>query len=115
MVRVFVGLGVVSEADAPTLLTVATGQGKGKGRTLCDCGALSAAVLVISAVFVPRVGKPKRMYRVTGTFSKRFRDAFGSPTCRELRKQCAHDCRAITCRTAAMLAEFITQHARKYS
>jgi len=108
LVRVFERFGLMENMDTNTLLTLASGFGKGIGKTYADCGALSGSILVINAIFVPERKTGKRMYKITGEFSKRFIKEFGSVNCAELRIV-SKDCEERTRRTAEILAQFLLE------
>ncbi len=109
LVRVFSQLGVVRDVDLDTFHLLASGFGKGMGRTRGNCGALTGAVLVINAVHGRNAKRTRDMYKLTGAFTKRFEKAFGELTCRELLRARRTDCREKTCAAAALLADFLAE------
>ena len=113
LVRIFERFGLMEDMDTNTLFTLASGFGKGIGKTYADCGALSGSILVINAIFAPERKTGKRMYKLTGEFSKRFIDEFGSVNCAELRI-ISTDCEERTRRTAEILAAFLFEKRGLY-
>ncbi len=111
LVRVFDRFGLIQDIDTRTLFALSSGFGKGIGKTHADCGALSGAILVLNAIFALERKTGKRMYKITGAFSQRFLDEFGSVNCAELRIK-DDNCKERTRRTAEILAEFLRERIR---
>ena len=109
IVKSFSELGATDGIELDLLLTLASGFGSGIGNKQCDCGALTAAVMVLNIIAAGRIQKKKELYKLTGGFAERFNKEFGNIRCETLKQESGVSCKEITIRTAQMLAEHINE------
>jgi len=100
------------------LVRAATAFGGGLGHAGCMCGALSAAIMILSLLkgrTDPDEQKREAMYEISQAFHDRFLEEFGATCCRVLNTQEFYspghlrNCIKITGNTAKILTEFILE------